>query len=119
MQAWRVVRYGDFGFDGSLRVACSLPDFIQFVAVGLDMPSMAQASSSVRLYCSIRLSPGVKKPPYGGSLDADVRDFPGCYRVICFLVILHAFRAGKLSFVIPVNSMVQRQTNLIALLVSF
>ncbi|WP_337739999.1 hypothetical protein, partial [Cronobacter sakazakii] len=77
MQAWRVVRYGDFGFDGSLRVACSLPDFIQFVAVGLDMPSMAQASSSVRLYCSIRLSPGVKKPPYGGSLDADVRDFPG------------------------------------------
>ena len=53
MQAWRVVRYGDLGFDGSLRVACSLPDFIQFVAVGLDIPSMAQASSSVRLYCSI------------------------------------------------------------------
>ncbi|EOE5505758.1 hypothetical protein ACKJUJ_001102 [Cronobacter sakazakii] len=54
------------GFDGSLRVACSRPDFIQFVAVGLDMPSMAQASSSVRLYCSIRLSPGVKKLPSGG-----------------------------------------------------
>lgn len=63
-------------------MACSRPDFIQFVAVGLDMPSMAQASSSVRLYCSIRLSPGVKKPPDGGSLDADVGDFTGCYFVI-------------------------------------
>lgn len=63
-------------------MACSRPDFIQFVAVGLDMPSMAQASSSVRLYCSIRLSPGVKKPPSGGLFDSDVGDFTGCYFVI-------------------------------------
>lgn len=49
MQACRVVRYGDLGLVGSLRVACSRPVRIQLVAVGLDILRNAQASSSVRL----------------------------------------------------------------------
>lgn len=60
MHAWRVVRYGDFGLDGSLRVACSLPVRIQFVAVGLDILRNAQASSSVML-CDSIFTPGIKK----------------------------------------------------------
>gem|GEM_PF-2129657 len=43
-------------------MACSLPDLIQFVAVGLDMPSMAQASSNVMLYVSIGYLQALKKP---------------------------------------------------------
>lgn len=53
MQAWRVVRYGDLDLEGSLRVACSLPERIQLVAVGLDIFRNAQASSSVMLCDSI------------------------------------------------------------------
>lgn len=53
MQACRVVRYGDLGLVGSLRVACSRPVRIQLVAVGLDILRNAQASSSVRLCDSI------------------------------------------------------------------
>lgn len=60
MQACRVVRYGDLGLVGSLRVACSRPVRIQLVAVGLDILRNAQASSSVRL-CDSIVTPGQKE----------------------------------------------------------
>lgn len=56
MHAWRVVRYGDFDLVGSFRVACSRPERIQLVAVGLDICRNAQASSSVRL-CDSMVTP--------------------------------------------------------------
>lgn len=56
MHAWRVVRYGDLVFEGSFRVACSRPERIQLVAVGLDILRNAQASSSVRL-CDSMVTP--------------------------------------------------------------
>jgi hypothetical protein len=62
MHAWRVVKYGDLGFDGALRVACSLPVLIQFVAVGRDTPRMAHASFSVMLYASMFIT-HKKRPP--------------------------------------------------------
>lgn len=49
-------------------MACSRPDLIQFVAVGLDMPSMAQASSNVRLYDSIGYLQAIKNPAGARSL---------------------------------------------------
>lgn len=53
IHACLVMRYGDFFLLVSLRVAESLPDLIQLLAVGREIPRNAHASSSVSEYASI------------------------------------------------------------------
>lgn len=77
MQACRVVRYGELSLEGSLRVACNLPERIQLVAVGLDIFRKAQASSSVRLCDSIGYLQAKRNRLGGRLFDADAKYLPG------------------------------------------
>lgn len=74
-----MIRYGDLVFDGSFLVACSLPERIQLVSVGADMPRKLQASLRERLYLSI------------GTYWIVIMRPSKISRVLCFVLMRHLF----------------------------